>query len=145
MIITSLLKIYNIMCAFPIEIRKGTFPLFNKATVRIGKSSFVLRSGEIKNIEIADPGTIDIEVNSYWVTCKERVTIDENKRIVFIKYALPNWYFFIGAFVLIPLSILALIGIVKPVYLNVPLLIFYLPLMYFAFLNPNKYFKITAT
>jgi hypothetical protein len=133
------------MDKFTIEVRKSTFPIFEKVRVKIGDSFFYLSSGEIKRIDIPNEGEYVVEVSHNWVICKKSILLNRERNIILIDFALPNWYYFMGAFILIPLSILALLSIIKPVYQSVPLVIFLAPIFYYAIFNTRRYFKIKST
>lgn len=127
-----------------IEVRKGTFPLYNKAKVKIADQWFDIVSNEIKTISIEEEGNYEVEVVSQWIRCKKLIKLDKNKSIIYLNFALPNWYFFIAAFILIPLSVLAVANIIIPIVLAIPLLIFFLPILYYTFIRTDKYFNIST-
>jgi hypothetical protein len=128
-----------------IEVRRSSFPFNLKTFVKIGDNPvFSVYSGDSKEILLKSEGDYEIEVRSFWIVCKRKITLNNYTPILKIDFALPDTYFIISAFIIIPIAILSLIGVIKPFVSGLATLLFLLPILYYTFFSSKRYFKINT-
>ena len=133
------------MESIKIEVKRSTFPFNTKTYIKIGELPvFALNSGELKELRIPSEGTYNVEVNSSWIKVKKSVLLTKANSVLHINFILPDVYFIISAFVIIPLAILSLVGIIKPFISGIATLIFFMPIIFFTFIASKKYFVIRS-
>lgn len=128
-----------------VEVKRSTFPLNTKTFIKIGELPvFTLKSGELKEIKVPAEGNYNVEVKSSWVKVKKSVLLSKENSLLQIDFALPDVYFIISAFVIIPLAIFSVVGIIKPFISGISTLIFFAPILFYTFFASKRYFKVNS-
>lgn len=129
-----------------VEVKRSTFPFNTKTYIKIGELPvFTLNSGELREVCIPSEGPYNVEVKSSWIKVKKSVMLTQETPVLNINFVLPDVYFIVSAFVVIPITILSIVGTIKPFISGIATLIFFTPIIFYTFLASKKYFKIRST
>lgn len=128
-----------------VEIKRSTFPFNTNTFIKVGNLPvFTMKSGELKEILLPQEGSYDVEVKSAWVKSRKQITITKDKPVIKISFVLPDIYFIISAFIIIPIAVLSLVGMVEPYISGIATLVFFIPILFYTFLASKWYFRIST-
>jgi len=124
-----------------VTIKRSVFPL-TRFYLNIDNENYFINPGEIKKIKLSsDEKVYEVIASSYWINKKVSLFL-KNKSILSIKHIIPDFYYLIGTAVVIILSILTFLGMINALLFSGIVLLYFLPVVYFTFIKPTKYFRI---
>lgn len=122
-------------------IRKGIFPL-RKLNIVINGKAYLLSGNQELQLDNLEKD-LDIQLKIDWWHSHHKFSLDKQAPEVVIKFCLPDVYFFIGMFVVMSLSILAILNYIPIITTVISVMAFVFLQAYYLFVNPTKYFNVT--
>lgn len=126
-----------------ITIKRYILP-YGNINVYINDKNYSLKPGQNLNIRLPKEGEYKVAISSFIHQKEKNVNLTDNS-IVKIEHLLPMSYYLSGVFVGLILFVLGLVNIVPIFYITSFVLLFYLPIIFYNFIDRKKYFKIYVT
>ncbi|WP_019037357.1 hypothetical protein [Psychroflexus tropicus] len=114
---------------------------YGTINVFINGDNYSLKPGQKLKLNLPKKGEYNIAISSFIHQKEKKVFLTDGSTLN-IKHLLPMSYYLFGVFIGLILFVLGTVDIVPVFYVTTFVLIFYLPIIYYNFINRKKFFEI---